>query len=53
MEHENKIVLSARDAEWFIEQLTSEQLEAIRAASSATNIPDERFTERLFDKDCV
>lgn len=28
--------------------LTPDQISAIRAASSATNIPEERFTERLF-----
>lgn len=30
--------------------LTDEQLDAIRAASSATNTPEELFTESLFDK---
>lgn len=29
--------------------LTHAQIESIRSASSATDIPDERFTERLFD----
>lgn len=28
--------------------LTNDQIRAIRNASSATNIPEERFTERLF-----
>lgn len=28
--------------------LTDDQIRSIRAASSATNIPEERFTERLF-----
>ena len=29
--------------------LTPEQIQTIREVSSATNIPDERFTEKLFD----
>jgi len=32
-----------------VDPLTPEQIDKIKEVSSATNIPDENFTQRLFD----